>query len=717
MTVNVLLEIKNMELDKTFTYLVPEQLKSKVAVGKRVKVPFGKKTIVGFVMKKSLDQEHDFALKEIIEVIDDQVVLNDELLKLGEYLKTKTLSTLIHCYQTMLPVGAKASIKNVIKGEKPKYLKIKKDVINQKISEKGQAVLDLFQENEYISKKEANKISTSAVKTLLKNKIVIEIEEPKLKKELQRNNFNLTIEQKECLKLILKKQTIFHPFLLHGVTGSGKTEIYLQTAKKVLQEGKSIIVLVPEISLTPQIVERFVNHFGEQVAVFHSGLSPAEKYLEYQKILKGQVKIVVGARSAIFVPLKKIGLIVVDEEHSLTYKQDNMPRYHALDVAIWRGQYHKCPVILASATPSIESYTRAQLGIYTLLEMPKPINQLTKEIEIIDMKDELRKGQRYLSKKLLKNIQQKIEKNEQVILFLNRRGYSTTLVCIDCGAVVKCPHCEISLTYHKQRETLECHYCQYKQKIITKCAVCEKGKLRHFGLGTQKLAEIVINEISGAKVIRMDVDTTRKRGSHAKIIQDFASEKYNILIGTQMISKGLDFLNVTLVGIINGDASLNLPDFRSSERTFQLINQVAGRGGRAEKSGKVILQCFNPDHYSIKYALENNYQKFYDEEIKMRKVLNYPPFVNLTLIKVSAADPKYLFTEATKIANIFAKNKRLEVLGPVKDTVFRVNKRHYANIIIKYQYKADIVYELNYLQQLNIKKNLKIDIDINPLRV
>jgi len=603
MTAEVLLEVKHMCLDRTFAYAVPSELAKDVLVGKRVKVAFGKKKVEGFVMSIAHNKKYDFALKNILEVVDEDVVLNQELLKLGEYMKQKTLSPLIYCYQTMLPKGVKAAVKYKIANKKEKYLQINRRKKRKNVSEKGTQVLALFDEKKEIPKKEATNISASAVSTLLKNGLLKEIE-----KEVREENdfstinsaYHLTDEQKKCISLIMARAEQFHPFLLHGTTGSGKTEVYLQIIEKILQNDKQIIMLVPEISLTPQIVQLFRERFGNNLAVFHSGLTDLEKYREYLKIKHGKVKIVVGARSAIFVPFDNIGAIIVDEEHAQTYKQENTPKYNTIDIAIWRAQYHKCPLILASATPSIESYTRAQMDIYSLLEMKKPINNLQKDIAIIDMKDEMKQGNRYVSDALMKKIKDRIKKGEQVMLFLNRRGYTTTVVCRDCGEVVKCPNCEISLTYHKVSKALKCHYCHYENNLRVKCQKCG-GEYRHFGLGTQKLMEEITKKID-AKVVRMDADATKKRGSHQQIINDFIAHKYDILIGTQMIAKGLDFANVTLVGVISGDAGLNAPDFRSAERTFQLINQVAGRSGRLNKKGCVVVQCFNPEHYSIRYA-------------------------------------------------------------------------------------------------------------------
>ena len=715
----VLVETKHMCLEKSFAYLVPDHLRNQVKVGKRVMVSFRSRIVEGFIIDFSTKEKYDFALKSIIEVIDQEEVLSNELLKLGQYMKEKTVSPLIYCYQTILPKGIRASIKNKIKTKKEQFLVLNREKISGKLSDAAKKIISLFDQKEEILKKNANLISNSAVKTLIKKEILFLVEKEKTRESIKVNGGNLILnkEQKSCFEQILKKRNSFMPFLLHGVTGSGKTEIYLQVIAELLKEDKQIIVLVPEISLTPQIVGLFKKKFGNLVAVFHSHLGESERYQTWLDIKQEKVKIVIGARSAVFAPFANLGLIIIDEEYASTYKQENMPRYNTIDIALWRGKYHRCPVILAGATPSVESYLRAQKGIYQLLEMKKSINDLSKEVIIIDMKEQMKSGNRYLASILLDEIEKRIAKKEQVILFLNRRGYSTTLVCRDCGEVMKCPNCEISLTYHRQSDKVKCHYCYYEKKFVGVCPNCNGVNLRHFGLGTQKLEEEILKKIKGARVVRMDNDTTRKKGSHEKIITDFVNHRYDILIGTQMVSKGLDFANVTLVGVINGDASLNLPDFRSAERTFQLINQVAGRAGRFNKRGKVIVQCFNPNHYSIKAALANDYQLFYDQEIAIRKKLNYPPFVHLTLIKLSATNFDYLFLEAEKISKLLKRNKKLIVLGPTIGSVLKKNKKYFVQIIIKYSFKDDLKNELKYLQDLCGMGKLRIEIDINPLNL
>ena len=494
----------------------------------------------------------------------------------------------------------------------------------------------------------------------------------------------------------------------------------MELIAQVIKKGKTAIMLVPEISLTPQIVARFVSRFGKEVAILHSGLSDGEKYDEYRKIREGKVKIVVGARSAIFAPLANLGIIIIDEEHTATYKQDNNPRYHARDVAIMRGIYHSAPVILGSATPSLESFARAKKGVYKLLTLTsRPSGSKLPEVTLVDMKNEVKRGNFILSKVLKDKIQERISRGEQVILLLNRRGYSSMLTCRDCGHVLKCPNCDISLTYHKTSNTNRCHYCNYSVKNVSKCPVCSSSNMKDYGLGTERLEE-ELNKLFKARVVRMDMDTTSRKGMHEKIIEDFGAHKYDILLGTQMIAKGLDFPLVTLVGVVNADSSLNVPDFRSSENTFGLLSQVSGRAGRSNLPGEVIIQSYNPEHYSIRLAQEHDYLHFYQTEIEIRKALNYPPYYYITGVNISSLDYDLGFSEAKKIGTYLRKNvlTTTQILGPSMANVFKVNNVYYYQCIIKYNKddKLDkVLMKLDEIYKLNNK--VDIAIDVNPVRV
>ena len=510
-------------------------------------------------------------------------------------------------------------------------------------------------------------------------------------------------------------------YLLHGVTGSGKTEVYIELIKRVVSNGKKAIMLVPEISLTAQIVNKFYDHFGNDVAIFHSGLSNGEKYDEYLKILRDEVHIVVGTRSAIFTPLTNLGLIIIDEEHSETYKQDSTPRYHSLDMATFRSKYNHIPIVLGSATPSLESMARALKGVYKYIEMPERVGKaILPKIEIIDMSCEMKKRNMIFSSNLKNKIQDRLLKKEQIILLLNRRGYSTVISCKACGYTYKCPHCDITLTYHKTSNNLRCHYCGYTVFKGDTCPECNEKSLADYGLGTEKLEQEIKKLFPESRVIRMDADTTSNKGAHEDIINRFKNHEYDILLGTQMISKGLNFPLVTLVGVINADATLNIPDFRSGERTFALLSQVSGRAGRNELPGEVILQTFNPDNFTLKCVQENDYKKFYNYEMSNRHKLDYPPYYYLTSIKIASKDYDVASKEIIKVKKYLEKNLSNDtiILGPTTASMFKINNIYRFQIILKYKKDPNIMKtlkELDELYMLNNKAN--IEIDNNPLQV
>ncbi len=724
MYAKVIIEYGAKAVDREFTYIVPNELNNLIKVGHRVRVPFNNKIIEGFVMELSNKYEDDYLLKEIDSLCDEAPILNEEMLYLGEAIKNKILCSKISVYQAMLPKALKAQHKTNMKIMQKRYMVLNvsyeeanKFINNCRYSNQVKIMEDLITKGKVL----VNSLS-SGINTLIKNGLVNFVYEEEYRYQvnnsLKYKPVVLNEEQKRAINNV--KLNEHNTYLLYGVTGSGKTEVYMELIDKVIKNGKTAIMLVPEISLTPQIVARFTSRFGSEVAILHSGLSDGEKYDEYRKISEGKVKIVVGARSAIFAPLKNLGIIVIDEEHTSTYKQDNNPRYHARDVAIMRGVYHKAPVVLGSATPSLESFARANKGVYKLLTLSaRPSGSQMPEVTLVDMKKEVKKGNFVLSKVLKDKIQEKINKREQVILLLNRRGYSSMLTCRDCGHVLKCPNCDISLTYHKTSNTNRCHYCNYSIKNVNKCPVCGSINIKDYGLGTEKLEE-ELNKIFKARIIRMDMDTTSRKGMHEKIIEDFGNHKYDILLGTQMIAKGLDFPLVTLVGVINADSSLNVPDFRSSENTFGLLNQVSGRAGRSDLPGEVIIQSYNPEHYSIKLAKDHDYLGFYHEEMKIRKTLNYPPYYYITVVNISSRDYETGFSEANKIGAYLRKNliETTQVLGPSMANIFKVNNVYYYQCIIKYKKdeKLDrVLMKLDEIYKLNNK--VDISIDVNPVRV
>lgn len=511
-------------------------------------------------------------------------------------------------------------------------------------------------------------------------------------------------------------------FLLEGVTGSGKTEVYLQLMEKARESNRGAIFLVPEIALTPQMVNRVKSRFQTGIAVLHSGLSVNERFDEWRRIINGEATIVVGARSSIFAPIKNIGLIVIDEEHESTYKQADNPRYHARNVAIWRSKYHGCPVILGSATPSLESRSRAEVGRYQLIRLPKRINeQALPQVELIDMSKIVGRYENdVFSPRLIEMIQQRLDAKEQIILLLNRRGYASFLLCRDCGQVLQCPRCDISLTYHKSDEQMKCHYCDYHCPVPHACPNCHGHHIRTFGVGTQQIAEILTELFPSAKTIRMDIDTTRGKGQHEKLLNAFSKGKADILLGTQMIAKGLDFERVTLVGVMNADTALHLPDFRASERTFQLMTQVAGRAGRGRYKGEVIVQTYNPDHYVMQLVKNQDYERYFYTEMQRRHIANYPPYFFVTSVTVSSKQQKH----AQKViyalkSQLFAaiNTDQVILLGPSNGPAVKKNNYYYYQIIIKYKNKAQIQEELQTIlsqTQEEIKKGIFVNIDHEP---
>lgn len=722
MKVEVLLELQAKNIDKTFTYLVPKEKEKDIIIGKRVLVPFGKKKLEGFILNIT-NKKVDYNLKNIIEVIDEDVVLNQELLDIGKYISKKTLCNLITCYQTMLPKALKAKSNVNINKKYISYLVLNENNIDNIRSEKQKQIIELLKKGKTLKSK-CTKISSSSVKTLLEKNIILEIKEEEYRliqseKSLY-NKIKLTEEQSKAVSQVLENKNRFVPYLLHGVTGSGKTEVYMEIIQEIIKN-KNVIVLVPEISLTPQFIEKFKNRFGNKIAVLHSALSDGERYDEWRKIRNNEVNIVIGARSAIFAPLNNVGLIVIDEEHSQTYKQENNPKYNAIDVAIYRAKKNNCPIVLGSATPSIESYTRAKTNIYKLLELKTRVNASLPVVKLVDMKDEIKKGNKILSDILIEKINDRINKKEQVILLLNRRGYTTITTCKNCGFVYNCPKCDIPLIYHKSSNTVRCHYCGYGDKKIDICPKCGSKDITDYGLGTEKLEQIIKETFNDAKTLRMDIDTTSKKGSHKKLIDEFKNENHNILIGTQMISKGLDFPKVTLVGVINADSTLNIPDFRSGERTFQLLNQVSGRAGRSNLKGEVIIQGFNINNYSIVCASNHDYKTFYEEEMKIRKKLNYPPFCNISKIEIKGKNYDEVFNEASKISKYLNDNKTddsIIILGPSACNIPKINDIYQVQIILKYKNTSHILEILSFiLNKYKENKKINVDLDINSLKI
>lgn len=719
MIIGVLVELSNKNIDRVFDYSVPDCFLDKIKLGIRVKVPFGKMELEGFVVE--IKGSSDVEVKDILDVIDDEAILNSELLELGKKMQEDTLATLISCYQIMLPKALKAKNGQVINKKFDTYYYLNKDIVCYgKLSASQEKIINLCMEKEFVLRKELVDISLSSLNTLIKKNILLE-----KKLEHYRLSYNekieakkeLTNDQRSVVDEVLAN-TGYFPYLLFGVTGSGKTEVYMELIEDALNKGKTSIVLVPEISLTPQMVLRFQKRFGDNIAAIHSALSDGEKYDEWRRIVKGEAKIVIGARSAIFAPLNNIGMIIIDEEHSDSYKQDDSnPRYNAKDIALLRGKYHNCPVIMGSATPSLEIFARAKKGVFKLLELPNRINgKSLPHINIVDMNEMISKTKGHFSPVLLEAISARLLKNEQIILLLNRRGYSSFVTCKNCGYTFKCPNCDITLTYHKSSRTLRCHYCGYGTKVYDTCPECHEKSINDLGVGTEKVEEELNKLFPESRILRMDFDTTSRKGMHEKMIKDFKNHEYDILLGTQIVSKGLDFDNVTLVGVINADTSLNIPDFRSSETTFSLLAQVAGRAGRSDKEGEVIIQTFNPEHYAIQYTKKHDYLGFYNREMSIRRELKYPPYYYICYVKISGKDNKYIYEESLKITKLFH-NKLINmiILGPSPCTIFKLNNIYRYGIILKYKKDEDLREVLNkVIEHYKDNRNIKIDVNFNP---
>lgn len=718
----VLIEYSSKMLNKEFTYKIPDNMK--VNVGNKVKVLFNKKTINGIVT--SIISETDVEnLNEIVEVVNPDIYLNEELLKLGKYLSDVTFCTLIKAYQTMLPSSLKVKdVKNNY-DKYDEYLVINKDkneimnYINN--NKRSKTKIDIL--NRLIVNGKINKKDVSIVYKKLLEEGIIRIEKEK-KYRLNNNTlskkcYTLTDDQQAVVdKVILDKSIIY---LLYGITGSGKTIVYIDLIKKVLYKGKTAIMLVPEISLTTQMVNRLYSSFGSDVAILHSGLSDGEKYDEYTKINKGEVKVVVGTRSAIFAPLNNIGIIIIDEEHTSSYKQESNPRYNTIDIAKKRSSYNNCPLILGSATPSLESFARAQKGVYKLLVLDKRVgNYKLPEVILVDMKEEVKKRNLLFSDELKKEIYNTLKNKKQAMILLNRRGFSTFVSCQNCGYTYKCPHCEITLTYHKSNNNLRCHYCGYITYLKKNCPNCGEDAIRNYGTGTEKLEIELKKMFPTARILRMDRDTTIRKGSHEKYIKMIENKEVDIVVGTQMISKGLDFPDINLVGVINADETLNIPDFRSNEKTFSLLNQVSGRAGRSGIDSKVILQTFNPDNILFKYIKNNDYINFYKYEMNLRKKLNYPPFYYILSLKICSSDYDIASKNATKICNYLRNNidKKSIILGPSTASLFKLNNIYRFQIIIKYKYDNLLYDSIKFIDNMYInEKKVYLEIDSNPITI
>ncbi|MDH6672728.1 primosomal protein N' (replication factor Y) [Paenibacillus sp. LBL] len=835
----VIVDVPSKDTDRPFDYLIPEDLRPWIEVGSRVGVPFGHRTLQGFVVSLHPRPEMDTAkMKPIQEVLDVMPPLSPELIEVGEWMKERYACRHISALQSMLPTA--------LKGKAERYISLAHSDMDMDSTEEADGLFALLPESEleqqiirFVGQKgevslqqlsRAFPDGAATIKALIGRGRLSEFQQ--IKDKLQKKTMKaielavsseeastalasfpakaqrqkevlqyilemedfLPISQKDLLQtlgvtagtvkaladkglitledvevfrdpyrgrnftpstplaLTQEQQVVYRSivnklderehgvFLLHGVTGSGKTEIYLQTIQRCLEQERQAIVLVPEISLTPQMVERFKARFGDRVAVMHSRLSDGERYDEWRKIREGRASVVVGARSAVFAPFDRLGLIIMDEEHETSYKQEETPKYHARDVAIHRASLTGAAVILGSATPSLESYHAAKSQAQDhfapqLLEMPsRALGNRLPEVQIVDMREELRDGNRSMfSRSLHAAITTRLERGEQTVLLLNRRGYSTFVMCRSCGYVAGCPECDISLTYHQKSNNLRCHYCGYAAQAPEVCPECGSEHIRYFGTGTQRVEEELAKLFPGIRVIRMDVDTTTEKGSHEKLLKQFRDKKGDVLLGTQMVAKGLDFPDVTLVGVITADSALNLPDFRAAEKTFQLLTQVAGRAGRHQLPGEVVIQSYTPEHYSIIHASSHDYLSFVKDELKHRKALHYPPYCRLILVTLSHEQLPLLVRMAENFAAaIKSESDRrgwfgsldrfdasaLDILGPVASPIPRLKNRYRFQCMIKWRGTMDAVSLVRVvaekLQDSARDSKLQISIDVDP---
>lgn len=772
----IIVDIPLMQTDKPFTYQIPKELSALTEVGMRVHVPFGAgnrlvQGIIVEVLEHLISSKATSGLKKIAELLDVTPVLTKEQLWLADEMRHHVFSYKISCLKAMLPSLLNSNYDKLFQDEKgnqwyssklsdEEKLEFTKRAARHELSvtylakskenrkvEKFISVLDheklaLFEVKKAAKKRDEFKrfllrhfgekipvknlaFSHAQVKFFI-DQGLIEIKEVEISRT--RALFDavsadkakkLNEEQKKAFDQIIS--SVERPYLLEGITGSGKTEVYLHVIAHFLALGKTALLLVPEISLTPQMSERFIARFGDQVAIMHSGLSDGEKYDEWRKIKMQKARVVVGARSAIFAPVDQIGVIIIDEEHETSYKQDSSPRYHARDIALLRAKWHHAALVLGSATPSLESRARAMKGNYQLLRLNQRANEaaVLPEVKIVDMRSQINDQAANFSQLLLEKIREKLARNEQVILMLNKRGYSSFVMCRECGFVVQCPNCDISLTLHMDTRTLNCHYCGHVQGIPQRCPNCQAKKIRYYGSGTQKVQEELEQLMPEVKILRMDVDTTRTKHAHEKILKKFGDGEADILLGTQMIAKGLDFPNVTLVGVINADTGLNLPDFRASERSFELLMQVSGRAGRAEKKGEVLIQTFNPEHYAIKLAKEQNYERFYEAEMKFRKNLSYPPYYFTVQVMISHKDESIAIQKAYEIADLIKRqlSEKAKILGPTPRPIARTHNLFHYQILVKYRFETQLEAALNEvleLTQLKENKELRVIIDSEP---
>ena len=741
MYADIIVDITHEKLDKVFQYRIPSHLEGMLKVGMEVVVPFGmgNKEIKGYVTGFSERAEYaPEKMKEVLKIAEESVAIESKLVALAAWMKESYGGTMIQALKTVLPIKKKEKAKEKQKvrlllpeaeGKEKLELYLHK---NQKARARLLAALLDQPEQDYDFLIHKLNLTRSVIKALEEQKVLIlESEQvyrnPVIYQQKEQKEIIYTEEQQAAIRTFSKdyEQGIRKTYLLYGVTGSGKTEVYMEMIDKVLSEGRQAIVLIPEIALTYQTVMRFYTRFGGRVSILNSRMSQGERYDQMERVKKGEVDIMIGPRSALFTPFERLGLIVIDEEHEPTYKSEQVPRFHARETAIERARMEGASVVLGSATPSLEAFYACECGRYQMLRLKmRTGKQELPQVYVADMREELKHGNRsILSDRLKELMQDRLEKKEQIMLFLNRRGYAGFVSCRACGYVVKCPHCDVSLSVHRGGKMV-CHYCGYETQTVKNCPSCGSPYIGGFRAGTQQIEDLVKREFPQARVLRMDMDTTKNKGGHEKILAKFADEEADIMIGTQMIVKGHDFPNVTLVGVLAADMSLYSDDFRSAERTFELLTQAAGRAGRGAKKGEVIIQTYSPDHYSIRMAARQDYEGFYEKEMNYRDLMGYPPASQLMAVLMTGSDENKLTMAAEylkKYAIRVSADGEVQVIGPASPSVGKVNDVYRKVIYLKSEEYQVLVRIKNHMERyIEINRgfaNMRIQFDFNPMNI
>lgn len=735
---NIIIDISHEKLDRTFQYKIPEELMQTLEVGMQVFVPFGKgaRTIKGYVVELTDRAEYDVSkLKNIVNICENSVPIESHLIVLAAWIKKNYGGTMNQALKTVIPIKQKT----VMKEKRTVCLNLSTEEVKEKLAQfqqkhnvaRARLLEALLRDGEipYEVVTQKLNVTLSVVRALEQLGIVtLKSEEiyrnPVKNQDKEEKPLSLNEIQKKAVDTVLNdfNQGIYKTYLLHGVTGSGKTEVYMELISEVIKKGKQAIVLIPEIALTYQTLMRFYRRFGDRVSILNSRLSAGERYDQMLRAKRGEIDVMIGPRSALFTPFSNIGLIIIDEEHEASYKSETVPRYHARETAIARAKMMKASVVLGSATPSVESYEKALRGEYVLLQMPERITKKPlPEAHIVDLRAELKEGNRsILSRKLQELMEERLQRKEQIMLFLNRRGMSGFVSCRLCGHVIKCPHCDVALSLHNNGKMV-CHYCGYEQPPVTRCPQCGSSYISAFKAGTQKIEMIVKKRFPNAGVLRMDADTTKNKDGYEKILSAFANKEADILIGTQMIVKGHDFPNVTLVGVLAADLSLYVSDYRASERTFQLLTQAAGRAGRGDKPGEVVIQTYQPNHYSVVTAAKQDYELFYKQEMEYRKMLCYPPVWNMLVVLVAAKEEERALVLAKQLKQIVAEKKvpDLFLVGPADAAIARVNDIYKKVLYLKHE-NYEVLVAVKDLMEQFLNENGKfgdimVQFDFNPM--